>query len=60
MHVCVSVSVSLHCVGSQSPRVSAAEPEPLESSLRLPDGSSTVLSPGPATRSPPKMDKKKK
>lgn len=37
------VCVALHCVGSQSPRVSAAEPEPLASSLQSPAGSSIVL-----------------
>lgn len=41
--VCVCVCIALHCVGSQFPHVSAAEPEPLASSLQSPAGSSVVL-----------------
>lgn len=42
--------VALHCAGSRSPRVSAAGPEPLVSSLQSPDGSSAALNLDPAAR----------
>lgn len=54
----VCVRIVLHCVGSQFPHVSAAEPEPLASSLQSPAGSSVVPNLVPEATWPPETQSK--